>query len=266
MNNTVKTRFGGIARLYGNAVLSRFAESHVAIIGIGGVGCWSAEAIARSGVGKITLVDLDDICITNTNRQLHALSHTVGKAKVDVMKQRILAINPDCQVNAIEDFVLPENVSALITSDLDSVIEATDSVNAKAAIIAHCKRQKIHVVTVGGAGGQLDPTQITTADLAKTKQDPLAAKLRSVLRRDYGFSKNLQRRFGVPCVYSHEQLRYPQPDGSVSFEKSVMDGSTRLDCASGFGAISTVTATFGMVAASVSLSRLETLSRQASES
>lgn len=262
MSSNSKTRFGGITRLYGQQSADQFKTSHVAVIGIGGVGSWSAEALARTGIGDITLIDLDDICVTNTNRQIHALTNTVGEAKVEVMKSRILAINPECNVHIVEDFVTPDNTAQLIDNRFTSVIEATDSIGAKAAIVAHCKRHKIHVVTVGGAGGQLDPTQITTGDLAKTKQDPLAAKLRSELRRKYGFSQNPQRRFGVPCVYSTEQLRYPQPDGSVCFEKSVMNGSTRLDCASGFGAISTVTATFGMVAASLVFKRIALLTRQ----
>lgn len=249
-------RYGGTARLYGAAALDTLAEAHVCVIGIGGVGSWSAEALARSGIGKITLVDLDDICLTNTNRQIHALTDTVGRAKVDVMAQRLQAINPGIEVNALEDFVTPENVREMITPAFDAVIEATDSIKAKAAIIYSCKRQKIPVVTVGGAGGQIDPGQITRADLAKTIQDPLAAKVRSILRRDYGFSKNPKRRFGVECIYSTEQLRYPQPDGSVCYNKSVMENGTRLDCAGGFGASVMVTATFGMMAAASVVNKL----------
>lgn len=249
-------RYGGTARLYGAAALDTLAGAHVCVIGIGGVGSWSAEALARSGIGKITLVDLDDICLTNTNRQIHALTDTVGQAKVDVMKQRLQAINPGIEVVAVEDFVTPENVREMITPAFDAVIEATDSIKAKAAIIYSCKRQKIPVVTVGGAGGQIDPGQITRADLAKTIQDPLAAKVRSILRRDYGFSKNPKRRFGVECIYSTEQLRYPQPDGSVCYNKSVMENGTRLDCAGGFGASVMVTATFGMMAAASVVNKL----------
>ncbi|MEW9796788.1 tRNA cyclic N6-threonylcarbamoyladenosine(37) synthase TcdA [Alteromonas sp. CYL-A6] len=249
-------RFGGIARLYGSDAPQLLHQSHVAVIGIGGVGTWSAEALARSGIGTITLVDLDDICVTNTNRQIHALEGTVGQPKVEVMAQRIRAINPACTVHAVEDFVTQDNIAEYISRDMDGVIDATDSIRAKAAIIAFCKRNKIPVVTVGGAGGQIDPTQITRDDLAKTIQDPLAAKLRSELRRNYGFSKNPKRRFGVECIYSTEQLRYPQPDGSVCHNKSAMEGGTRLDCAGGFGAVVTVTATFGMFAAASIINRL----------
>ncbi|NVK56034.1 MAG: tRNA cyclic N6-threonylcarbamoyladenosine(37) synthase TcdA [Alteromonadaceae bacterium] len=251
-----KQRFGGIARLYGEALTERIASLNIAVIGIGGVGSWSAEALARSGVGRITLIDLDDICVTNTNRQIHALTDTVGQAKVTVMAERIKQINPHCEVSVIEDFVTPETVREQLSEDFDGVIEATDSVRAKASIIYYCKRNKIPVITVGGAGGQIDPTKITCADLARTIQDPLAAKLRNELRRNFGFSKNPQRRFGVECVFSTEQLRYPQPDGSVCHNKSLDDGSTRLDCASGFGASVMVTASFGMFAASRIINKL----------
>ncbi|RDV26076.1 tRNA cyclic N6-threonylcarbamoyladenosine(37) synthase TcdA [Alteromonas aestuariivivens] len=251
-----KQRFDGTRRLYGQPAMEILSKAHVAVIGIGGVGSWSAEALARSGVGTITLFDLDDVCVSNTNRQIHALTHTIGNAKVAVMRERILAINPDCQVVATEDFVTADNVSELLNQNFDAVIEATDSIRAKAAIIFHCKRAKIPVVTVGGAGGQIDPSQITKGDLSRTIQDPLAAKLRSELRRNYGFSKNPKRRFGVECIYSTEQLRYPQPDGSVCFNKSALEGGTRLDCAGGFGASVTVTATFGLFAAASIINRL----------
>ncbi|MBT80145.1 MAG: tRNA cyclic N6-threonylcarbamoyladenosine(37) synthase TcdA [Alteromonadaceae bacterium] len=251
-----KQRFGGISRLYGVDGTEKLAAAHVCLTGVGGVGAWSAEALARSGVGTITLIDLDDVCTTNINRQIHALDNTVGQAKVDVLAERIKLINPACRVITVEDFVTPENVREVLHTDMDSVIEATDSVKAKAAIIAWCKRNKCHVVTVGGAGGQIDPTQITRGDLARTIQDPLAAKVRSELRRFYNFTKNPKRRFGVECIYSTEQLRYPQPDGSVCHSKSALEGGTRLDCAGGFGAVVTVTATFGMFAAASVINKI----------
>lgn len=251
-----KQRFGGVARLYGEQATTDICALHIAVIGIGGVGSWSAEALARTGVGQITLIDLDDICVTNTNRQIHALNDTVGQSKVDVMAARINQINPACQVNVIEDFVTPDTVMEYLAGNYHGVIEATDSIKAKASIIYYCKRNKIPVVTVGGAGGQIDPTQITCGDLAKTIQDPLAARLRNELRRNYGFSKNPKRRFGVECIYSTEQLRYPQPDGSVCHNKSLTDGSTRLDCTSGFGASVMVTASFGMFAAARLINKL----------
>ena len=241
-------RFGGVERLYEAPGLDKLQQAHFCVVGIGGVGTWVAEGFARSGIGQITLIDIDDICITNTNRQAHALQDTIGQAKVEAMAQRIKQINPDCVVNSIEDFVLPDNVATYITPDMDIIIDATDSISAKAAMIAYCKRNKIKIITIGGAGGQIDPRQVTSGDLAKTTQDPLAAKLRSVLRRDYNFSKNTQRRFGIECIYSTEQLRYPQGDGTVSKQKPISEGAAKLDCETGFGASVAVTATFGFVA------------------
>ncbi|WP_109341022.1 tRNA cyclic N6-threonylcarbamoyladenosine(37) synthase TcdA [Saliniradius amylolyticus] len=241
-------RFGGTQRLYGQQAMQWLQQARFAVVGIGGVGCWVAEALARTAIGQLTLIDLDDICVTNTNRQLHALTDTVGRPKVDEMARRISLINPDCQLNAVEDFVTAETVGEYL-NELDYVIDATDSVSAKAAMIAHCKRRKIPVLTIGGAGGQTDPTQIAIADLAKTVQDPLAAKVRSLLRREYGFSSNPKRRFQVDCVYSTEQLKYPQPDGSVCETKQFADGSTKLDCNTGFGASVAVTGSFGFFAA-----------------
>ncbi|ACA88406.1 UBA/THIF-type NAD/FAD binding protein [Shewanella woodyi ATCC 51908] len=254
-------RFAGIGRLYGQKALNRFAQSHVAVVGIGGVGTWVAESLARSGIGEITLIDLDDICVTNTNRQIHALKTTIGESKVEVMAERILQINPDCKVNQVEDFITPENLGDYFIGrkqegDLDFVVDCIDAVKPKAALIAWCKRQKLPIVTVGGAGGQVDPTQIQITDLAKTYQDPLLAKVRNILRREYNFSKNLQRRFSIEAVFSTEQLVYPQADGSVCNTKADAEGSMRMDCASGFGAVTVVTGTFGFIAASRVLIKL----------
>ena len=257
MNNSMaKQRFGGIERLYGKAGLDAFTQAHVCVVGIGGVGTWVAEGLVRSGIGEITLIDLDDICITNTNRQIHALNNKNGEAKVDAMSERLTLINPDCKINTIEDFVLPVNVAEHITNIYSYVVDATDSVAAKCAIIAHCKRHKIPVITIGGAGGQIDPTQISVADLTKTIQDPLATKLRNELRRKYHFSKNPKRKFGVDCVFSSEQLRYPQGDGTVSRNKIQHNSGTKLDCETGFGASVAVTATFGFVAVSKILDKI----------
>lgn len=241
-------RFGGTQRLYGKSQTEILKTAHFCIVGIGGVGSWCAEALARTALGKITLIDLDDICITNTNRQIHALQNTVGQPKVDAMAERIRSINPDCTVNVIEDFVTPDNVAEYLGMGFDYVIDATDSIKAKAAMIYYCKRNKIPMITIGGAGGQIDPTQVAVTDLSKTIQDPLAAKLRSELRRFYHFSNNTKRRFGIDCVYSTEQLRYPQADGNIGQTKNSQGGSAKLDCNSGFGAAVAVTATFGFVA------------------
>ena len=251
-NQTHDIRFGGIQRLYGVQEAEWLRRSHVCVIGIGGVGSWVAEALARTGVSKLTLIDLGDICATNINRQIHAMTGTVGASKIDVMADRIKLINPDCDVNLIDDFLATDNLNEYLAQDYDYVIDAIDSVSVKAALIAFCKRRKIPVITTGGAGGQTDPTQIAIGDLAKTVQDPLLSKVRHQLRRQYNFSKNTKRKFGVDCVYSTEQLVYPQADGSVCAAKSGADsdGSMRLDCNAGFGAVTMVTASFGFVAAS----------------
>ncbi len=249
-------RFGGTQRLYGVEQLELFRSSHICIIGIGGVGSWAAEALARTGIGEITLIDMDDVCVTNINRQIHAMSGTVGQSKIEVMKQRIKLINPECKVNLIDDFIGESNQADYLTQKYDYVIDAIDSIKAKASLLAYCKRHKIKVITTGGAGGQIDPTQIKVADLTRTIQDPLAKKLKDHLRRFHNFSKNPQRKFGIECVFSTEQLKYPQADGSVCGIKSTAEGPKRMDCASGFGAATMVTATFGFVAVSRVLDKL----------
>lgn len=253
-------RFSGIARLYGHSALKSFSTAHICVIGIGGVGSWVAESLARSGIGQITLIDMDDVCVTNTNRQIHALKSTIGKAKTAVMSDRILEINPECNVNCIDDFINADNVSDYLGSKLipryDYIIDAIDSVRDKAAILAYCKRQKLKIITIGGAGGQKDPTQIKIVDLAKTIQDPLAAKLREKLKNDYKLTKDSKGKYGIPCVFSTEQLTYPAKDGGTCLTKNDAQGPKKMDCESGFGAITIVTATFGFVAAGYVLNKL----------
>ena len=248
-------RFGGIARLYGEAALTRFASSHICIIGIGGVGSWVAEALARSAVGALTLIDLDHIAESNVNRQIHALEGQFGRAKTEAMQERIEAINPACRVISHDEFADTENLGRLIRPDYDYVIDCIDAYRIKAAIIAHCRRGKIRVITAGGAGGQIDPLKITLADLSRTQQDPLLAKTRKLLRREYGFPTNIKRRFEVPCVYSSEQSRYPSVDGTTCLDKSSGIVNTGLNCG-GFGSAMPVTATFGLVAVSYVLKKL----------
>lgn len=256
MHDDYSYRFGGIARLYGASALARFQSSHVAVIGIGGVGSWAAEALARSGIGTITLFDLDDICVSNTNRQVHALSSTVGQLKVDVMAARLREISPQIQVNACATFITPANLTTHLVPEFDYVFDATDSVKAKTAMIAYCRRHKIPIITSGGAGGQTDPTQIALADLSRTTQDPLLAKIRNNLRRLHGFSRNPKRKFSVDAVYSTENLVYDQGDGTVCQSRPDKAGPVKLDCASGFGAATHVTACFGMAAAGHILRKL----------
>ena len=256
LSDAWRQRFGGTARLYGQPALQLFAEAHICVVGIGGVGSWAAEALARSGIGAITLIDMDDVCVTNTNRQIHALKDNVGQAKTEVMAQRIREINPECRVTCIDDFITPDNTAQLMDAGFSYVIDAIDSVRPKAALLAWCRRNKMPVVTTGGAGGQIDPTQIQVADLAKTIQDPLAAKLRERLKSDFNIVRSSKGKLGIDCVFSTEALRYPQPDGSVCASRSTAEGPKRMDCASGFGAATMVTATFGFVAVSHVLKKM----------
>lgn len=249
-------RFGGIARLYGLPALELFGKSHVAIIGIGGVGSWAAEALARSGIGAITLFDLDDICVSNVNRQVHALNSSVGQMKVESMAIRLKDINPSIKVGAVHTFITPKNLEQYINTDFDYVFDATDSVSAKTALIAHCSRNKIRLICSGGAGGQIDPTQIQIADLNRTIQDPLLAKVRNNLRRLHGFSRNPKRKYRIDCVFSTEQLRYQQADGSVCQQRPNDSGPVKLDCASGFGSITHLTGTFAFIGVSQILKKL----------
>ncbi|MFI0474437.1 tRNA cyclic N6-threonylcarbamoyladenosine(37) synthase TcdA [Halomonas sp. HMF6819] len=249
-------RFGGIRRLYGQRAADAFRCAHVVVVGVGGVGSWAAEALARSGIGTLTLIDLDDVCVSNVNRQLHALDGTIGRPKVEVLAERCRLINPAIEIIADTAFVTPTNLAERIPESADYVVDAIDSVIAKAALISWCKRRKLPIIVTGAAGGQTDPTRIQVADLTRTEHDPLLAKVRARLRRDFGFSRNPKRRFSVACVYSDEQLVYPGSDGEVCLQKPASGEATRLDCASGFGAATFVTGTFGFVAASKVLERL----------
>lgn len=238
-------RFGGVARLYGAPEAERIAAAHIAIVGIGGVGSWVAEALARTGIGQLTLIDLDMVAESNTNRQIQALDGNYGKAKVDAMAERILAIHPRCQVHRIEDFVTPENTANLLQG-FDVVVDAIDQVRVKTAMIAHCQKIRLPIVTAGAAGGQTDPTQIRLGDLAQTVQDPLLAKVRSRLRKEFGFPRDPRKKFGVSAVYSTEPLRYPTASCAPG------SGPEGLNCA-GFGSSVCVTSVFGMVAAAQAL-------------
>jgi tRNA threonylcarbamoyladenosine dehydratase len=241
-------RFGGIARLYGQAGLARFTRAHVAVIGIGGVGSWAVEALARSGIGALTLFDLDHIAESNVNRQLHALEGAFGKAKVQAMAERVVAINPACCVTPVEAFIEADNLQPVIEGGFTYVVDCIDNFRTKAAIIAACRRQKLPVITLGAAGGQMDPSKIRLADLSRSEQDPLLSRTRKELRKVYGFPSNLKRRFDVPCVYSLEQQVYPDTDGAVCLDRPTAIESS-LNCG-GYGSAMTVTASFGLVAVS----------------
>jgi len=236
-------RFGGLKRLYGAAALARFEAAHVCVVGIGGVGSWAVEALARSAIGQITLIDLDMVAESNVNRQVHALGDNFGKAKVDAMAERIQAINPGCRVNTIEDFVASDNLDQMLDRDFNYVIDAIDQVRTKAAMIAWCSAHGLPIITSGGAGGQIDPTRIEIADLARTIQDPLLSKVRSLLRKDHDFTRDSKKKFSIPAVFSSEPLRYPE--NAVCEEAPSLAG---LNCA-GFGSAVSVTACFGLFAA-----------------
>lgn len=251
-----KQRFAGIARVYGRDGLSKISQAKICVIGIGGVGSWLCESLVRSGVNQLCMIDLDDIAMSNINRQIHALSSTLEQSKIEVMKNRLLDINPQANIALIEDFVTPENTHEYINNSYDVIVDASDSVKTKAAVIAYCKRNKIKIISIGGAGGQRDPLQIKRADLAKTIQDPLLAKVRSELRRFYNFSQNPKRNFGVECIYSTEQLLYPSPNGQVSHSKQQSEGASKMDCSTGFGAFVGVTASFANIACSRALEYL----------
>ncbi|MDR5878969.1 tRNA threonylcarbamoyladenosine dehydratase [Caballeronia sp. LZ032] len=248
-------RFGGIARLYGAPALAAFERAHVAVIGIGGVGSWVAEALARSAVGRLTLIDLDNVAESNTNRQIHALDGNYGKAKVTAMAERIRLIDPACEVREIEDFIEPGNFDAVLGTGFDYVVDAIDSVRTKTALIAWCVKNRQALITVGGAGGQLDPTRIRIDDLALTIQDPLLSKVRGQLRKLHGFPRGPKARFKVNAVYSDEPLIYPEApvcdlsEGAEHLETGGgQQGPVGLNCA-GFGSSVCVTASFGFAAA-----------------
>ncbi|MDR1661138.1 MAG: tRNA threonylcarbamoyladenosine dehydratase [Azoarcus sp.] len=239
-------RFGGIDRLYGKGALARLSAARVGVIGIGGVGSWTVEALARSGIGALTLVDLDNIAESNINRQIHALGATLGQAKVAAMAARIRDINPHCQIEAVEDFLTPENAAALL-GGLDAAVDAIDDARAKTAIAVHCKRQRLPLLMAGGAGGKIDPRRIRSSDLAHTVQDPLLAKVRARLRREHGFTREPGKDLGIEAVYSDEPVRRPAACAG--------DAPQGLSCA-GYGSSMAMTACVGLFIAARILERL----------
>ncbi len=247
-----ENRFGAMARLYGVEKFSLFKESHITIIGLGGVGSWTAESLCRSGIGELTLIDLDEVCVSNTNRQLHALSHTIGKSKVAVLKERLHQINPQIRVNAIEDFLTEETVESLLSSKMTVVVDAIDSLKNKAVIADFCKKKNIPLVTLGGAGGKCDPTKIRISDLSDSTQDSLLKRLKKKLRRDFNFEKTGPMK--ITAVYSIERAVFPDESGSTCFKKDLKDKTqAKLDCATGMGTASFTTGSFGFTAAKAAI-------------
>ena len=256
-------RFAGVARLYGEPGLQAFEKAHVLVAGLGGVGSWAVEALARSGIGELTLMDFDHIAISNVNRQLHAIEDNFGKSKSEAMAERVRQINPSIKLNVVDEFLTPDNLDAHLRKNAENpyfvVLDATDDVKMKIALAAYCeardeigrtrnveqsnqKSTTIALVICGGAGGKLDPSRIKAADLAKTTQDPVLSKIRHALRKEYGFSSDPKKNLGITAIYSDEP------------RQGVASGG--LSCA-GYGSAVTVTATFGFVAAAEVLKLLQ---------
>lgn len=248
-------RFSGLSRIFGSNALKHLQNARFCIVGIGGVGSWAAEAAARSGIGNISLIDHDDIELSNTNRQIHALQNTVGCSKVETVAERIRQINPECHCHAIDDLVTRANLERFNFRQYDYVIDAIDHVQYKMSLIHYLRRNKIRLVATGGAGGRTDPSKIEINDLTRTFNDPLLAKVRSNLRHQLGYSRNPKRRYGIDCVYSTQQPLYPSGNGCVSHAKPGTEGQTTLDCNTGLGSFVGVTASFGFTAASHAISR-----------
>lgn len=227
-------RLAGVARLYGEEIYALLQQSHIVVVGLGGVGSWAAEALARSAIGELTLIDFDHVSISNTNRQLHALDGEFGKSKVDVMAQRLRLINPHLKIHCIDDFLQPDNLDQYLALGVP-VLDAMDDVTSKLALATWCHKSRTPLVVSGGAGGKMDPTQIEVADLSKSTHDPMLAKIRASLRQQYGFEKDPKKKMHVRVVFSSEP-RLGATSGGLS-------------CA-GYGSTIMVTATFGFVAAS----------------
>ena len=238
-------RFAGIGRLYGATAFAQFEQAHVMVVGVGGVGSWAAEALARTGIGQITLVDMDILVASNVNRQLPALSQTLGMEKIRAMAERLLAINPRIKLNLIDDFLTAENVTTLLAEPPTVVLDCIDDVKAKIALILHCRFNKIPLIVAGGAGGKIDPLKIRVADLARTESDPLLAKIRSKLRREYNMCKKPKDKFGVTCVYSVEQPYQPE-----------VCNTGGLQCG-GYGSATAMTASVGLVAVAEVLKKIQ---------
>jgi tRNA threonylcarbamoyladenosine dehydratase len=243
-----EARFGGILRLYGKDGQERLRRAHACIIGVGGVGSWAVEALARTGLGELTLVDLDDVCISNVNRQLHAVTGEFGKSKVEVMAARVNLINPDCAVHAQQMLFTSATAEQLLSPAYDAVLDAIDTTTMKALLIAQCRQRNLPLVVTGGAGGRRDPLALRVEDLARTTHDRLLSTTRNLLRAEHGFPRDPKKKFGVECVYSPEPQVYPTKAGSVCDEPEP-GTRRRLDCRTGYGTASFVTGAFGFAAA-----------------
>ena len=238
-------RFAGVAKIYSEDTFSHYEKSHVMVIGIGGVGSWAVEALARTGVGELTLIDMDVVAASNINRQLPAMSSTLGMDKIEVMAERCRSINPRIKINLIDDYLTPENVKELLAEAPDLILDCIDDVKAKLALMLHCRFNKIPLIVSGGAGGKLDPLKIRVADLSKTEQDPILAKLRTQLRSK-GICKKPKEKFGITCVYSIDN----------PFSSAEVCASAGLRCG-GYGSAVVVTSSFAMIAVAEGLKKLD---------
>ena len=238
-------RFAGVAKIYSEDTFSHYEKSHVMVIGIGGVGSWAVEALARTGVGELTLIDMDVVAASNINRQLPAMSSTLGMDKIEVMAERCRSINPRIKINLIDDYLTAENVKELLVEAPDLILDCIDDVKAKLALMLHCRFNKIPLIVSGGAGGKLDPLKIRVADLSKTEQDPMLAKLRTQLRSK-GICKKPKEKFGITCVYSIDN----------PFSSAEVCASAGLRCG-GYGSAVVVTSSFAMIAVAEGLKKLD---------
>jgi tRNA A37 threonylcarbamoyladenosine dehydratase len=255
MTDDFHQRFSGLARLYGADGLERLRAAHVCVIGVGGVGSWTVEALARSGLGGLTLIDLDDVCVTNVNRQLPAVDGTFGRPKIDVLAERVRLIHPGCRVERRATFFTPATAAELLAPGYDFVIDATDRLANKCAIITGCRERGIPVLTVGGAGGRRDGTAVRVCDLSHSIQDELLRQVRRKLRREFAYPRDPQADFGVSCVFSPEPPIFPWADGTCATEPEP-ESSLTLDCATGFGTATFITGAFGFAAAGEVVRRL----------
>ena len=247
-------RFGGLGRLVGKTGLKQLREASIMVVGVGGVGSWTVEALARSGVGRLILVDLDDVCISNTNRQLHALESTVGKQKIDVLRERCLDISPSTQVDVEHTFATQATIPSLLELKPDVLVDAIDQPKNKCLLIDQSRKADIGVVTVGGAGGLVDPTKVQVDDLSRAYNDKLLKRVRKSMRQDFGWPRE-DKRWKVPAVFSSELPVFPTNEGEVC-DTASQAGPVKLDCASGFGAATFLTGTFGFFAAHLAIAQI----------
>ena len=249
MTQSNNDRFGGVARLHGNDGFAKLQKAHICVVGVGGVGSWVCESLARCGIGEITLIDADDVCVTNINRQVHALTETIGQEKVSAMANRILSINPDCKVNQETTFFLESTAERLLSPKYDFVVDAIDSIKHKCLLIALCKQKNIQMITIGGAGGKVNIADIQVKDLGRSYDDRLLSKLRKELRSKYGFPRYKNKKFHVQCVFSPEMPELPWCEVDNKEDNLQERTSLKLDCNNGFGTDMTVVSIFGITAA-----------------